>query len=95
MLYYNKNESCCSSISKFIISNHTIILFIIKIFSITLFSYHKIDSINGLICLFFLVSSFILLYFTRIEYKYQFGKNIKLKIYFALTYIYFFSSLLL
>ena len=69
MLNYNKNESCSSSISKFIISNHSLILYIIKIFSLTLFSYHKINSINGLICLFFLVSSFILLYFTSIEYK--------------------------
>ena len=95
MLNYNKNESCSSSISKFIISNHSLILYIIKIFSLTLFSYHKINSINGLICLFFLVSSFILLYFTSIEYKYQFGKNKKLKIHFILSYIYFFSSLLL
>ncbi len=94
-LYYNKHESCCSSISKFIISNHTVIIYIIKIISITLFSYHKIHSIDEIICFFFFISSIILLYFITVEYKYQFGKNTKLKIHFALSNIYLFASLLL
>ena len=94
-LYYNKHESCCSSISKFIISNHTVIIYIIKIISITLFSYHKIHSIDGIICFYFFISSIILLYFITVEYKYQFGKNTKLKIHFALSNIYLFASLLL
>ena len=76
LLYYNKNESCCSSISKFIISNHSLILFFIKVISLILYSYHKIHSINSLICLFFLLSSIIVLYFTRIELFYGYGKNI-------------------
>ena len=95
LLYYNKNESCCSSISKFIISNHSLILFFIKVISLILYSYHKIHSINSLICLFFLLSSIIVLYFTRIEYFYQYGKNTKLKIHFFLSYVYLFTCLLL
>ena len=63
---YTKNDLMTSAISKFVISNHVIVLLYTKTFSLLLFFFNKRYSKNGLICFFFLFVSFFffLLYFS-------------------------------
>ena len=94
-LNFNKNESFCASISKFIINNHIINFFYIKNISVFFFAIHKLKGILGIISFTFFILSIYFLYSTYQEYKFQFECNRTLKFHLFLALIYFFTTGLL
>ena len=92
---YTKNDLMTSAISKFVISNHVIVLLYTKTFSLLLFFFNKRYSKNGLICFFLLLVSIFFFYYIFLEYKFQHQKNLKLFIYFISSCLYFETCCLL